>query len=58
MPLALPSLFWKPIVAQSVDLGDLEAITQSLVRGVIQPLRSCTNEAEFTTMFGVGNLRW
>jgi hypothetical protein len=58
MPLALPSLFWKPIVGLDVNVADLEAVTQSLVRGVIQPLRECTSEEEFTRVFGFGNLRW
>jgi hypothetical protein len=58
MPLSLPSLFWKPLVGLPVTLTDLEAVTQSLVRGVIQPLRDCRTEAEFDQLFGFGNLRW
>ena len=58
MPLSLPALFWKPLVGMGVGLPDLEAVAQSLVRGVIQPLRTCASEDEFKTIFGEGNLRW
>jgi len=58
LPLSLPSLFWKPLVGQECHLADLEAVAQSLVDGLIRPLRSCTSKAEFEAAFGSGVLKW
>ena len=58
MPLPLPSLLWKPLVGQAAGLSDLDAVAQSLVRGVSQPLRACASAVEFEELFGTGNLQW
>ena len=57
MPLQLPSLFWKPVVAQALALSDLDAVAQSVVRGVIQPLRKCATRDEFDELFK-RQLKW